>query len=78
MRIRSATRGTLLAALSVAFAVSAVVPVRAESVEDKRARKEAEIPVCGHKIGTLAVQLRRIERADPASEERPADLTRAA
>ena len=29
-------------------------------------------------IGTLAVQLRRIERADPASGEKPADLKRAA
>lgn len=45
----------LLAALSITFVAAAFAPARAESIDDKRARKEAEIPICSHKIGSLAV-----------------------
>jgi hypothetical protein len=55
MRIQTSSRGLLLAAMSVAFAATAFAPARAESIDDKRARKEAEIPICNHKIGSLAV-----------------------
>ena len=55
MRIKTSSRGMLLAALSITFAAAAFAPVRAESIDDKRARKEAEIPICSHKIGSLAV-----------------------
>jgi len=55
MRIEASLSGTILAAMSLALAVSTIVPVSAESIGDKRARKEAEIPICSHKIGTLAV-----------------------
>ncbi|HEY0104746.1 MAG TPA: hypothetical protein VGB91_01585, partial [Rhizomicrobium sp.] len=46
-------RAVLLAGM--AAAVGAPVLAHAESIKDKRDRKEAEIPVCSHKIGTLAV-----------------------
>src|SRR5258708_37232000 len=55
MRIQNSSRGMMLAALSVVFATTAFAPARAESIDDKRARKEAEIPICNHKIGSLAV-----------------------
>ena len=55
MRIQTVLRGALLAAVSVVFATSALVPASAESISDKRARKEAEIPVCSHKIGTMSI-----------------------
>ncbi len=51
MPISQKTRAMLLAILAAAVPLSA----RAESVNDKRDRKEAEIPVCTHKLGTLAV-----------------------
>jgi hypothetical protein len=55
MRIKTSSRGMLLAALSITFTAAAFAPARAESIDDKRARKEAEIPICSHKIGSLAV-----------------------
>jgi len=55
MRIKTSSRGILMAALSITFVVAAFAPARAESIDDKRARKEAEIPICSHKIGSLAV-----------------------
>ncbi len=51
MPISQKTRAMLLAILAAAVPLSA----RAESINDKRDRKEAEIPVCTHKLGTLAV-----------------------
>lgn len=50
MRLKSFTAAILSAAL--------ILPtlVHAESIDDKKDRKEAEIPICTHKIGTLAVQ----------------------
>jgi Curli production assembly/transport component CsgG len=55
MRIKTSSRGILMAALSITFVAAAFAPARAESIDDKRARKEAEIPICSHKIGSLAV-----------------------
>jgi hypothetical protein len=52
MRIQASLRGAFFAVVSVVFTVSTV---HAESIGDKRDRKEAEIPVCNHKIGTMAV-----------------------
>ena len=43
------------ALLAVSLAAPLCVPARAENIDDKRDRKEAQIPVCSHKIGTLAV-----------------------
>lgn len=47
----------LAAAASVAVASSSVMPLpaRAASIDDKTARRQAEIPTCSHKIGALAV-----------------------
>jgi curli biogenesis system outer membrane secretion channel CsgG len=44
------------AAMGAAFVVACVLPAQAESIGDKTAQKQAEIPNCTHKIGTLAVR----------------------
>ena len=44
------------AAMSAAFVVACVLPAQAASIDDKTAQKQAEIPNCTHKIGTLAVR----------------------
>ncbi len=43
------------AAIGAAFAFSCILPAEAASIGDKTAEKQAEIPNCSHKIGTLAV-----------------------
>ena len=43
------------AAMGAAFVVAYVLPAQAASIDDKTAQKQAEIPNCTHKIGTLAV-----------------------
>ena len=53
MRIAQTMRAVLLAGM--ASAIIAPTLARAESIDNKRDRKEAEIPVCSHKLGTLAV-----------------------
>ncbi len=53
MHFAHGVRTVLLAGLAAAFAVPVVA--HAESINDKRDRKEAQIPTCSHKIGTLAV-----------------------
>jgi curli biogenesis system outer membrane secretion channel CsgG len=44
------------AAIGAAFAFACVLPAEAASIGDKTAEKQAEIPTCSHKIGTLAVR----------------------
>jgi len=44
------------AAMGAAFVAVCVLPAQAESIGDKTAQKQAEIPNCSHKIGTLAVR----------------------
>ena len=44
------------AAIGAAFAFAGVLPAEAASIGDKTAQKQAEIPNCSHKIGTLAVR----------------------
>ena len=44
------------AAIGAALTVSCVLPAQAVSVGEKTAQKQAEIPTCTHKIGTLAVR----------------------
>jgi curli biogenesis system outer membrane secretion channel CsgG len=44
------------AAIGAAFAFACVLPAQAASIDDKTAQKQAEIPNCSHKIGTLAVR----------------------
>ncbi len=46
----------ITAAIGAAFAISCVLPAQAESIGEKTAQKQAEIPTCTHKIGTLAVR----------------------
>jgi curli biogenesis system outer membrane secretion channel CsgG len=46
----------LPAVMGAAFAIACVLPAQAASVDDKTAEKQAEIPNCTHKIGTLAVR----------------------
>jgi len=53
MHIAHSIRSIAFAAM--AAAIAAPPAARAESINDKRDRKEAEIPVCSHKLGTLAV-----------------------
>jgi hypothetical protein len=43
------------AAIGASFAFSCILPAEAASIGDKTAEKQAEIPNCSHKIGTLAV-----------------------
>lgn len=43
------------AAMSAAFILTCALPAEAESIGDKTAQKQAEIPNCTHKMGTLAV-----------------------
>jgi curli biogenesis system outer membrane secretion channel CsgG len=47
----------LAAAASVVVASSSVMPlpVSAASIDDKTARKQAEIPTCSHKLGAMAI-----------------------
>jgi hypothetical protein len=44
------------AAIGAALAASFVIPAEAASIGEKTAEKQAEIPNCTHKIGTLAVR----------------------
>ena len=44
------------AAMGAALVVGCVLPAQAASIDDKTAQKQAEIPNCTHKIGTLAVR----------------------
>jgi curli biogenesis system outer membrane secretion channel CsgG len=44
------------AAIGAVIAFACVVPAEAASIGDKTAEKQAEIPNCSHKIGTLAVR----------------------
>lgn len=46
---------TLSAVSALALAGAIATSASAESIRDKTARKEAEIPTCSHKLGTLAV-----------------------
>lgn len=46
----------LSAAIGAAIAFACVLPAEAASIGDKTAEKQAEIPNCSHKIGTLAVR----------------------
>ena len=51
MRILNPLRVTAAFALAAAVAV----PAMAESIHDKTQRKEAQIPVCNHRIGSIAI-----------------------
>ena len=44
------------AAIGAVIAFSCALPAQAASIDDKTAQKQAEIPNCTHKIGTLAVR----------------------
>ncbi|HEY0265896.1 MAG TPA: CsgG/HfaB family protein, partial [Rhizomicrobium sp.] len=55
MRLAKSIASTASAALVVAASVAAT-PVSAASIDDKTAQKQAEIPTCTHRIGTLAVR----------------------
>jgi curli biogenesis system outer membrane secretion channel CsgG len=44
------------ATIGAVFAFACVLPAEAASIGDKTAEKQAEIPTCSHKIGTLAVR----------------------
>ncbi|MGZ5922481.1 MAG: CsgG/HfaB family protein [Rhizomicrobium sp.] len=46
----------LSAAIGAVIAFACVLPAEAASIGDKTAEKQAEIPNCSHKIGTLAVR----------------------
>ncbi len=46
---------TLRAVAALAMTSALATPVLAESIRDKTQRKEAQIPTCSHKIGSLAV-----------------------
>lgn len=54
MRFAGSIRAIVLGT-GVVFALGSVSAAYAESAEDKEQRKEAEIPTCSHKLGTLAV-----------------------
>src|SRR5580698_5529952 len=56
LKMRCVMRFAIPAAIGAAIAVSCVLPAQAASIEDKTAQKQAEIPNCSHKIGTLAVR----------------------
>jgi curli biogenesis system outer membrane secretion channel CsgG len=46
---------TLCIGAALALACTAAVPANADSIHDKTQKKEAQIPVCAKKLGTLAV-----------------------
>jgi len=46
----------ITAAVGAAFALAFVLPAEAASIGEKTAQKQAEIPNCTHKLGTLAVR----------------------
>jgi len=46
---------TLRALAALAMTSALATPVLADSIHDKTQRKEAEIPTCSHKIGSIAV-----------------------
>jgi len=54
--MRLGTSLAMTAALSLAFTPVAMTPVSAASISDKTAQKQAEIPTCNHKIGSLAIR----------------------
>jgi len=54
--MRLGTSVAVTAALSLAFTPVAMTPVSAASISDKTAQKQAEIPTCNHKIGSLAIR----------------------
>lgn len=45
----------LLGSAALAFAAATIAPAIAEDIQTKEQRAEAQIPVCTHKIGTMAV-----------------------
>src|ERR1700748_1489577 len=53
--MRCVMRFATSAAIGAAIAFACVLPAQAASIDDKTAQKQAEIPNCTHKIGTLAV-----------------------
>ncbi len=55
MRITDSARAALLGAAAVTLVFGATASAGAESARDKIERKEAEIPVCSHQLGTLAI-----------------------
>ncbi len=56
MRIARALRGAATGVIAVSLAASTfTAPARAEDAYSKQQRKQAEIPHCSHKIGTLAI-----------------------
>ena len=56
MRIVMSYRVAAAAGLAAALVLPALTPARAESIRDKQERKAAEIPVCSHSLGTIAVR----------------------
>ena len=46
----------ITAAVGAVFALSFAFPAEAASIGEKTAQKQAEIPTCTHKLGTLAVR----------------------
>jgi len=55
VKMRCGMRFGIPAAMSAAVIIASVLPAQAESIGDKTAQKQAEIPNCSHKMGTLAI-----------------------
>src|SRR3569832_1426061 len=55
-KMRCALRVGITAAVGAVFALSFMLPAEAASIGEKTAQKQAEIPTCTHKLGTLAVR----------------------
>jgi len=55
MRFATSSRAFAAAAMAAAFSTTAFAPAFAESIQEKTNRAQADIPTCGHKIGSLAV-----------------------
>ena len=53
--MRLGKTAAMTAVLSIAAMALAPMPTYAASIDDKTAQKQAEIPTCSHKIGSLAV-----------------------
>jgi hypothetical protein len=64
----------MTAALSLACVSFATAPTRADSISDKTAQKQAEIPNCTHKIGALAVREPENRWWEPLGLESPEAL----
>src|SRR3954471_15987309 len=54
--MRLGTSAAMTAALSLGFTPVAMTPVSAASISQKTAEAQAQIPMCSHKIGALAVR----------------------